>query len=237
MLLRIGGSLKGLVYIIRGADKISCRTRTRTQAKLAKTRGNATENFFFSVVSGALALPDENAAADMYEFAVHFLSGGGLHRYEVSNFARGPRWESGHNKAVWQGSQYVGIGPGAHSRLVRKGSSWVREARINAADPQSWLSEVRRKGHGARKITPQTREDSQMEYLATSLRTREGALEGKWRTFSAAPLSSVFPLATLDPTFFSLEGDRLRATPKGINVLDKLLPALINRLIKFNSIV
>ncbi|MCL4125839.1 UNVERIFIED_CONTAM: hypothetical protein GTU68_010881 [Idotea baltica] len=190
---------------------------------------------FKQVKAGELSVCSREEEVDMYELAVSFLAGKGFRRYEVSNFARNLEAESGHNKAVWQGGQYVGIGPGAHSRVVRldceKGEclpDGAREARANATDPQSWLREVSLKGTGARRVTRQTRLDMQMEYLATGLRTAEGVTQLRWRDFCAFPLGEVFGGAVLDPEVLVLEKDRFRATPKGINVLDAFLPNLIN---------
>lgn len=62
----------------------------------------------------ALALPDEDGAADQYLFCVEELARRGFAQYEISNFAR-PGFESRHNLTYWHGDGYVGIGPGAHS--------------------------------------------------------------------------------------------------------------------------
>lgn len=66
---------------------------------------------------GVLPMPDADVIADMYETAVERLAQAGFHRYEVSNFARTVRAESVHNKAYWEGKQYIGVGPGAHGRF------------------------------------------------------------------------------------------------------------------------
>ena len=62
----------------------------------------------------ALIFPDEDAEEQMYLDAVSMLRGGGLLRYEISNFAR-PGYLSRHNYAYWTGQDYVGFGPAAHS--------------------------------------------------------------------------------------------------------------------------
>lgn len=60
------------------------------------------------------ALPDDDAQADMYAWAVDYLRHHGYDRYETSNFAR-PGFECRHNLSYWRGADYIGLGPGAVS--------------------------------------------------------------------------------------------------------------------------
>lgn len=66
---------------------------------------------------GELALPDEDTQADRYEVADELLGQAGYQWYEVSNWARSPQTQARHNLAYWQGDDWWGIGPGAHSYL------------------------------------------------------------------------------------------------------------------------
>jgi oxygen-independent coproporphyrinogen-3 oxidase len=66
---------------------------------------------------GVLAQPDEDLQADMYELADAMLTEAGYEWYEVSNWARSPGQVSRHNLAYWQGHDWWGIGPGAHSHV------------------------------------------------------------------------------------------------------------------------
>jgi oxygen-independent coproporphyrinogen-3 oxidase len=63
---------------------------------------------------GAGDVPAEDAIADFYETAVERLTGLGLDRYEISNFAR-PGFESRHNLKYWKREPYLGFGADAHS--------------------------------------------------------------------------------------------------------------------------
>ena len=73
-------------------------------------------------------LEDDDLAADMYELADELLSAAGYEWYEVSNWARGgsapadnlldgAEHRSHHNLAYWQGQDWWGVGPGAHSHV------------------------------------------------------------------------------------------------------------------------
>jgi putative oxygen-independent coproporphyrinogen III oxidase len=81
---------------------------------------------------GEVAQPDDDLTADMYELADALLADAGYDWYEVSNWARRPvgpssssvdnlldgaEHRSRHNLAYWQGHDWWGIGPGAHSHV------------------------------------------------------------------------------------------------------------------------
>lgn len=63
---------------------------------------------------GAGDVPDAERIADFYETAVERLAALGLHRYEISNFAREGH-ESIHNLKYWRLEPYAGFGADAHS--------------------------------------------------------------------------------------------------------------------------
>ena len=65
---------------------------------------------------GKIPEPDPDTAADMYARARGVLAEAGFHHYEISNWAQ-PGLESRHNLVYWRNEPYLGVGPGAHSRL------------------------------------------------------------------------------------------------------------------------
>ncbi|CAI9386158.1 radical SAM family heme chaperone HemW [Microbacterium sp. T2.11-28] len=66
---------------------------------------------------GEVTAPDDDLQADMYELADTLLGEAGYAWYEVSNWARDPSQRSRHNLAYWQGADWWGYGPGAHSHV------------------------------------------------------------------------------------------------------------------------
>ncbi len=68
-------------------------------------------------------VPDDDRTADMYLVACDRLEKGGVHQYEISNFARpvthgiGLR-DSRHNLKYWNRQPYLGFGVDAHSMLA-----------------------------------------------------------------------------------------------------------------------
>jgi oxygen-independent coproporphyrinogen III oxidase len=78
------------------------------------------------VATGQVRAPDEDLAADLYEYALERLAAAGYIHYEVSNWAKAtaadqlgqtPHYASRHNLIYWRNQEYLGIGPGAHSHL------------------------------------------------------------------------------------------------------------------------
>ena len=109
-----------------------------------------------------LTLPDDDLQADMYLYAVEFLSQNGYRQYEISNFAH-PGHESRHNMKYWTLGEYAGFGPGAHSDFGNVRYAYVRDLSAYLQG-QLILSE-------SETITEQERE---REYLMLSLRTVQG---------------------------------------------------------------
>ncbi len=68
---------------------------------------------------------DEELECAMYELAAKRLRASGYLHYEISNFAR-PGFKSVHNGGYWQGREYLGIGPGAHS--FSRSGEWGRRS-------------------------------------------------------------------------------------------------------------
>ncbi|XP_014784514.1 radical S-adenosyl methionine domain-containing protein 1, mitochondrial [Octopus bimaculoides] len=185
---------------------------------------------------GIMKFPNDDILADMYEETVKILEEEKFSRYEVSNFARNGA-ESIHNKSYWQGKQYIGVGPGAHGRFVTKGENLegghnFRQARIQILEPGQWMAAVERFGHGTKISVPLSLKDILEEGLVMTLRTDEGIDCSEWHQRTGVDLLKIlFSSETIQEymlqKFFSIKGNRLKATKKGILVLDRLLPDFI----------
>ena len=89
---------------------------------------------------GTLPEPDPDLAADMYELASERLAGAGYIRYEISNWAFSGH-ESLHNKAYWLNLPYLGVGPGAHSRLGNRRFWTVKPPRDYIRLSEQWRTD------------------------------------------------------------------------------------------------
>lgn len=74
-------------------------------------------NFYDRLMAGEITPICERKEISMYNFISDFLESREIYRYEVSNYSK-PGFESKHNLAYWNYEDYLGIGPGAHSRIT-----------------------------------------------------------------------------------------------------------------------
>jgi oxygen-independent coproporphyrinogen-3 oxidase len=135
---------------------------------------------------GEVAQPDDDLAADMYELADAVLADAGYTWYEVSNWARasvaaastesqspefhqgdGAEHRSRHNLAYWQGHDWWGVGPGAHSHVG--GVRWW-----NVKHPAAYADRIaagQSPAAGRETLDDETR---RVERVLLAVRIREG---------------------------------------------------------------
>ncbi|MBI2718472.1 MAG: coproporphyrinogen III oxidase [Rhizobiales bacterium] len=171
---------------------------------------------------GALHVPGEDSATDLYDLTQQLTAKAGLAAYEVSNHAASGQ-ESRHNLLYWRYGEYVGSGPGAHSRLV---DGVNRRALVAEKHPETWAKLVAEKGTGVtdEAIVPPMEQAS--EYLLMGLRISQGidlarhaALAGK-----AIDPDKIEALSALG--LVAGDGKRLSATLAGRRVLNALIAEL-----------
>ena len=183
------------------------------------------------VQGGQVTLPGEEAMADMYLAAVEVLENKGLARYEVSNFSI-PGMECLHNIGYWSGKEYVGLGPGAHSR-VGKGES--RRAMVNTPLPEHWMVDVERKGNGVRVDKVIGVKEGLAELLASGLRREEGIDVTDWDLLSEGLVDlGELVLAVDEGLGLKFSEGRLRIPREKIAVLDHILPYILVALDEIN---
>jgi len=174
---------------------------------------------------GRIAPVDEDDDAAMGDLACERLAAAGYERYEISSHAR-PGFASRHNQRYWDGSSYLGIGPGAHSFAAAPppGRRWANER-----DPAVYRALV-----GAHGIAVVSREDlspvrAEADFVMTGLRRLSGIeVEAFGRRFGR-PLDVALPqLITLAADdLVEHVGGRLRLTTRGLRFADAVWMALV----------
>lgn len=150
------------------------------------------------VERGLMPEPDEDAAADMYEWVMEFLGTKGYVQYEISNWARrDAQGEVGvcrHNLQYWRNQPYLGLGAGAHGY-----AAGTRTA--NVLGPAQY---IQRCMSGAQKpfpLTPATvnahpvdMRTAMMETMMVGMRlTQEGVPDARFRGRFGIGIADAFP--------------------------------------------
>ena len=169
-------------------------------------------------------LPSEDLSADMYTLTQEIMSSNRLPLYEVSNHAF-PGEESRHNLIYWRGGDFIGIGPGAHGRYYQGPK---RKATVMTKNPNKWLSQIKRLGHGAEPSTVLSKSDEALEYLMMSARLVEGTDLKFLDTLDLNLLNynNIKGLKKLGLIF--VKNERMVVTPEGRPVLNSVLSELIS---------
>lgn len=127
--------------------------------------------FYKLAAQGNMLVSSEEAATEMYENTLEIMRDAGLPQYEISNFATKGE-ESRHNLTYWHYEDYIGIGVGAHGRVVINGK---RVATENVRETNAWLKQATVDSYEIDNST------AQREALMMGLRLAEGVNLEKWQ--------------------------------------------------------
>ena len=143
--------------------------------------------------------------------------------YKISNHAKKGE-ESRHNLVYWQGDDYVGIGPGAHSRLNNQAIHQIYK-------PDLWLESVENKNTGEQKRKSLNQDERALEIIMMGMRLKEGLEKNKFNTLTGRPLAEYINQENVD---FLIENQlleenqtTLKATPEGLKCLNALLEKIL----------
>lgn len=146
-------------------------------------------DFFLRHLSGELR-SDPEAEADFFSLAGELLGAAGYEQYEVSNYAR-PGFQSVHNRAYWEGRDYLGLGPSAVSTVGLR--RWQ-----NVPDYRLYTERLRRSesaSTGDEILTPQMK---RVEAIALSLRTDRG-VPAAWVNDRPGAVAEFIQLGLMEP--------------------------------------
>ncbi|MFI5502550.1 radical SAM family heme chaperone HemW [Nocardia asteroides] len=165
---------------------------------------------------GELPAPDEDVLAARYERIDSRLEAAGLSWYEVSNWAAEDDARCRHNLGYWDGGDWLGAGPGAHSHVG--GVRWW-----NIKHPARYADRVALGGLPAAGWEALTEDERYLEHLMLTVRLRTGL-----------PLDTLAPAArpALDRILADglavLSGERLVLTDRGRLLADGVVRDLLD---------
>ena len=159
-------------------------------------------------------ISDEESEAE-YMVVHEALTAAGYEHYEVSNYAK-EGCRARHNSAYWQGVEYLGIGPGAHS-FSRDNRTWC-------------ISSAKEYADGVIRFESEelTVLDHMNEYIMTSLRRVEGIdLSYVERYFGVQHKERIMAAARewIKAGIVVVEGDMVAIRPERFLVSDAVIEA------------
>ena len=123
--------------------------------------------FFTKLQQGALSAQPEESEIRFWEMTLNLLTSAHFPPYEVSSFARAPRYYSRHNIKYWTHTPYLGFGPSAHSFWGKQ--RWSRPRSVSR-----YLSEVNQNRLPAAHSETLSSKTLEFEHIFLSLRMYRG---------------------------------------------------------------
>ena len=162
---------------------------------------------------GAWKLPSEEEEYAMGELTILRLAEAGMHRYEISNYAREGK-ECRHNLGYWSRVEYLGIGLGA--------SSFISNTRYHLCTDM--ISYIERIGSGEdlrEEIEVLTKEDAMEEFMFLGLRRMQGISGTQFENCFGNTIEEIYGdvIEKLEQEkMLEVKEDKIRLTKRGIDV-------------------
>lgn len=167
---------------------------------------------------GAWKLPSEEEEYAMGELTIQRLAEAGMHRYEISNYAKSGK-ECRHNLGYWDRVEYLGIGAGSSSLIKGERFDHIR-------DRKAYIEKIRN-GEPILIDREILSVESQMEeFMYLGLRKIEGVSRTDFQNYFGKNVDDVYGeiLDKLEEEqLLEFSGDRIRLTHRGMDVSNCVL--------------
>lgn len=184
--------------------------------------------FYQSYKRGILKPAKDEIVLEMMHELTDVLSGGGLERYEISNFAM-PLKEARHNLAYWNGDDYLGLGAGAHSFISyadKKDPAAFGKRWSNYALPQRYMESATTIGSAESWSETVDRSGSMFEFFFLGLRKTAGVSLDRFQDLfgeSAETLYGELFEILLHEKLLEREGQFIRLSRRGTELADSVI--------------
>ena len=167
---------------------------------------------------GAWKLPSEEEEYAMGELTIQRLAEAGMHRYEISNYAKSGK-ECRHNLGYWDRVEYLGIGAGSSSLIKGERFDHIRDRKV-------YIEKIRN-GESILIDREILSVESQMEeFMYLGLRKIEGVSRTDFQNYFGKNVDDVYGeiLDKLEEEqLLEFSGDRIRLTHRGMDVSNCVL--------------
>lgn len=172
----------------------------------------------------SLVFPDDDEVCRMAEICNDYLENNGLHRYEISNYAKFGM-ESRHNLKYWNREEYISFGPSASS--FYKGRRYTYCHDINGYI--DFCNDVKTEKEILCEEEFPSKSEAEAEYLMLALRLVRGVDKAEYKRRFNKDFDTEYGNAVLPfvKGGFMQDGDNIRFTPKGFNVSNTILAEIL----------
>ncbi|AZL14985.1 radical SAM family heme chaperone HemW [Rickettsiales endosymbiont of Stachyamoeba lipophora] len=179
--------------------------------------------FYTQHKNGEFVMPEEELKDNLYLLSEELCEKKELYNYEISNYAKSG-FKCEHNLNYWRYNEYLGIGPGAHSRVMldHKMSGIIMQHQ-----PENWLKSVSEKNNGIQSQTLIEPTELLIEILMMRLRIDEKIEYSALERFNITYKEIIPKLEKLNDEGLIISfNDGFKSTQKGRKVLNSLLKYL-----------
>ena len=172
---------------------------------------------------GELKTVSDNLYKKFYFSTKNILKENGLDQYEISNFSK-PNFYSKHNTIYWKSDNWVGIGPGAISRIWNDKKERIEFQ--NFKKPETWLKNTLSKNISFKKTLKINLDATEKEILMMGLRLNEGVDLKKLQHVTFLYNDEVLELQKQD--IINVKKNNLRINENYFNVHDYVVRKIID---------
>ena len=173
--------------------------------------------------AGRLRSLSEEEEIAMAELIENKLSGAGLQRYEISNYAK-PGRHSRHNVNYWRGGDYLGVGAGAHSYKSTDIDGVGGRRWNNEKNPGRYMALVDEASQAIVDREQIDRAKAAGEFMFLGLRMTEGISTDSFSAGFGRSPAAYFPRIAdwLEAELMEEKNGFLRLTDKGMMVANSI---------------
>ena len=174
------------------------------------------------VKSGKIKLPDKDLQAAMYQAINCELKESSYYRYEISSFAI-PGFECKHNLRYWEGGDFLGLGPSAHSFI--DGQRFA-----NTSDLKTYVDKLSK---NERPVTYDTDNVKSriIESVMLGLRTARGIDREKFRERFGITVEDTLNdkqfKKLIDSDLITFDDESIRLTENGFPLADEIIRQIV----------
>ncbi len=183
--------------------------------------------FYKMFNEGNLTIPKSDLAADMYELTNEYLKSLSYEQYEISNYCKIGQ-ECLHNLTYWNYETYLGIGPGAHSRIIENSKS---RAIMMKHNPSSWLEMVNDIGHSTQSDHILTKDEMVTEIIMMGLRINNGISIKRLEQKTSLKLEEILNMRIIneyqEADLLIINDDIIKLTDKGLMLHNYIVARII----------